>query len=54
MSNSMTRGWKVTTHDLRPPVQGGEPIFDSKGADPAEWPEDLRVRELPKPRRDER
>lgn len=22
------RGWKVFTHDLRPPVQGGEPVWD--------------------------
>jgi hypothetical protein len=24
----MIRGWKVLTHDLRPPIQGGPPIFD--------------------------
>ena len=22
------RGWKVLTHDFRPPLQGGEPVFD--------------------------
>jgi protein gp37 len=33
----------------RRPVDGGIPIahFDPKGGDPQEWPEDLRVRELP-------
>ena len=24
----ITRGYKVLTHDLRPPIQGGDPIFD--------------------------
>ena len=28
MSSKVTRGWKVFTHDLRPPVQGGDPVWD--------------------------
>lgn len=24
----MTTGWKFLTHDLRPPVRGGDPVFD--------------------------
>ena len=26
MSNSIRQGWKVLTHDLRSPIQGGEPV----------------------------
>ena len=31
------RGWKVLTHDYRPPIQGGKPVFD--GTFPHEFPE---------------
>jgi hypothetical protein len=24
----MTRGWKLLTHDFRPPIRGGDPLFD--------------------------
>jgi hypothetical protein len=39
------------TKDLDPEIYQGAPVrvllHDRKGGDPAEWPEDLRVREMP-------
>jgi protein gp37 len=32
------------------PMLGADRLKDRKGGDPAEWPEDLRVREFPEPR----
>ena len=28
MSADIRQGWKIVTHDYRPPVQGGEPVWD--------------------------
>jgi hypothetical protein len=38
-------GSTVSARDVYPTIWG--PIKDSKGGEPSEWPEDLRVREMP-------
>src|SRR3990172_7168013 len=29
MTEATLKGWKVLTHDYRPPIQGGNPVWDS-------------------------
>lgn len=43
---------RVTQHVLERPILDGAPVptLDTDGGDWPEWPEDLRVREVPIPR----
>jgi len=48
LGNEAAHDWDAQTGGHPFPAEGWIPkLRSSKGADPAEWPEDLRVREMP-------